>query len=173
MDELQLCASCGKKLPCNDFAIHKGQRSLIVQICDKCCKDLHINKKAHGLPFSTGDLFTQVLDPLGASTRDQKTCPSCKTSFEDLRLHGRVGCSECFSYFHDEIEELLPRIASRPRHEGSVPQRLHTIRRVLVEKSNLKERLDMALAAEDYESAAQLRDAIHEIDGEGGAYDGA
>lgn len=138
-----------------------------ISLCARCANRIGIRSGESPLPLTVGDLYAPVLDPEGTSTRDKAACPRCATTFREIRLSGRVGCSSCYDAFHDEIAALLPRVANSTKHEGSVPSRLHTYKRLFVDKADLRSRLEAALQAEDYEAAAALRDQIHEIDEEG------
>jgi protein-arginine kinase activator protein McsA len=52
---------------------------------------------------------------------------------------------------------------------GRFPERLVSYKRLLIDRSDLQRRLDEAVAQEDYESAAVIRDRILALDAEEGS----
>jgi len=90
-----------------------------------------------------------------------KTCGACGMSFAQFRQHGRVGCAECYRAFEDELGPLIERAQNGgTHHQGKTPQRAgSSIDRQLLIQKLLKE-LDHAVAAEQYERAAKLRDRL-------------
>ena len=94
-----------------------------------------------------------------------KTCSGCGMSFAQFRQHGRVGCAECYRTFEDELGPLIERAQNGgTHHQGKAPRRAgSTIDRQLLIQKLLKE-LDHAVAAEQYERAAKLRDRLTSMD---------
>jgi len=94
-----------------------------------------------------------------------KTCGGCGMSFAQFRQHGRVGCADCYRTFEDELGPLIERAQNGgTHHQGKAPRRAgSTIDRQLLIQKLLKE-LDHAVAAEQYERAAKLRDRLTSMD---------
>jgi protein arginine kinase activator len=104
-------------------------------------------------------------EPVGA---DHLTCPVCQVSFKEFRDSGRLGCPHDYEVFRDELMPLLEKIHDDTRHAGKSPKRApqNTERQTaLIEKRNLLKR---AVTAEDYETAAQLRDEIKNLERDAG-----
>jgi protein arginine kinase activator len=93
-----------------------------------------------------------------------KSCANCGTSFEDVKTTGKLGCSECYSVFAEELEPTLRRIQGNNRHIGKVPARGGE--KVIMKKKveYLKQQLQQAVLSEDYEKAAEIRDVIKDIE---------
>jgi protein arginine kinase activator len=93
------------------------------------------------------------------------TCGACGMTFAQFRQHGRVGCSECYRTFEDELGPLIERAQNGgTHHQGKTPRRAgSSIDRQLLIQKLLKE-LDHAVAAEQYERAAKLRDRLSSMD---------
>ena len=95
-----------------------------------------------------------------ASPADKQTCPLCSLTFLEFRNSGRLGCPHDYEVFRDELMPLLESIHDETRHSGKVPRRAprgSQKQTVLMQRRN---DLKRAIAAEDYESAARLRDEI-------------
>jgi protein arginine kinase activator len=127
-------------------------------LCDECCKELHVSGDLPAFGPTVRELLGSMVG--GSATR---TCPQCGSRFSDVRTTGRVGCAECYRVFSDSICDLLSEEGVPSGHVGRYPERLAAFKRILVDRSNLKLELEAAVAAEDYETAAQIRDRINEL----------
>ncbi|MBO5301224.1 MAG: UvrB/UvrC motif-containing protein, partial [Peptococcaceae bacterium] len=97
-------------------------------------------------------------------------CPVCGMTAGEFRRVGRVGCSNCYSYFADYMPGLIQRIHGNSRHTGKVPVRGEA---KLAEKQKvvqLRQELQQAIAEENFERAAELRDSIRNLEQEGGTH---
>lgn len=94
------------------------------------------------------------------SARDQQTCPQCGISFHDFRSSGRLGCPNDYAVFAEELNSLLESIHGELHHHGKVPGRSPSTRRDYDELMHLRLSLKQAIAREDYETAARIRDQI-------------
>lgn len=88
------------------------------------------------------------------------TCPTCQFTDVDFRRSGRLGCPDCWPVFMDALNGLLTKVQHQVQHVGRAPNGVLAI-------GQLKHRLELAhaeitkaIAAEDYETAARLRDEI-------------
>jgi protein arginine kinase activator len=101
-------------------------------------------------------------------TAPVEPCPFCGTGAADFRRTGRVGCSQCYVHFETQLRGLLRRIHGSAQHAGklymSEPSDL-TDR--LGRISSMRRRLKRAIETEDFETAAELRDLIHELEAHG------
>ena len=95
-------------------------------------------------------------------------CPVCGMTAGEFRRLGRVGCSNCYRYFDAYMPGLIQRIHGNSRHTGKVPVRGEA---KLAEKQKivqLRQQLQQAIAEEQFERAAELRDEIRSLEQEGG-----
>ena len=95
-------------------------------------------------------------------------CPMCGMTAGEFRRVGRVGCSNCYSYFAEYMPGLIQRIHGNSRHTGKVPVRGEA---KLAEKQKivqLRQALQQAISEEQFERAAELRDEIRRLEQDGG-----
>jgi protein arginine kinase activator len=90
------------------------------------------------------------------------TCPDCGIRFMESRALGRLGCPADYALF---AKGLLPIISDQhgaTRHVGKTPRRS----RVAADRVRLRRRAELrdAIALEDYERAARLRDQLRQKD---------
>lgn len=92
------------------------------------------------------------------------SCTVCGFSFNKFQQVGRLGCSECYETFRDEIQRRLKTMHKGALHVGRVPEGLLEAHERQQRLDQLRERLEQAIASENYEEAAGLRDEIQEIE---------
>ncbi len=90
----------------------------------------------------------------------KKVCPSCGSSFSDLRKTGKAGCAQCYKTFEAELTGSVKSIHGSVSHKGKAPGNFKdkAERSKLIDR--LKSELDAAIANEEYEKAAKIRDEI-------------
>lgn len=156
-----LCDICKQ----NEATVHLtqivGDKVQKVDLCEACSKE----KGASDPAFSLAD---QLLG-LGASKEMEEAgagaelkCPSCGFTQADFKKAGRFGCSECYAAFAEALEGLLKTMHKGTRHVGKAPQSQQRTRDYAVKVKSLQGQLEKAIAEEDFEHAAQLRDEIKE-----------
>lgn len=167
---MMLCESCQKF----DATVHQVQIEYLAggqpnvreeHLCAQCAqaKGLHIAAPtSQNYPEIVQKLSKSLLGPFqqtaakdAAPDTTSEPCPECGWTERDFRQTSRFGCPNDYEHFSEFVEEVLERIHGYTEHaasdqEGRIEQ--------------LRSELDTAILAEDYESAARLRDAIRELD---------
>jgi protein arginine kinase activator len=132
-----------------------------VDLCEAC-------SKAKGVDDPTGFSLADLLLGLGAAQElEQSTpggsgakCPSCGFTQAEFKKSGRLGCPECYQSFAEGLEGLLKTMHKGTRHVGKVPATLQVTQDFEERLKLLQKKLDQAVAEEDFEQAALLRDEI-------------
>ena len=99
-----------------------------------------------------------------ATAVDKQVCPCCQMSFQEFRNTGRLGCPYDYEVFRDELMPLLENIHEETRHTGKFPRRAPRDPVRQTELIQLRNEQKRAIAAEDYEMAARIRDKIKVIE---------
>lgn len=84
------------------------------------------------------------------------TCPDCGLKFMEYRALGRLGCPHDYDVFARGLLPLLLRAHGATRHVGKVAR----ARPGASGRLRLRSRLRDAVAREDYEEAARIRDLL-------------
>lgn len=166
--EIMLCENCKK----NEAAVHitkiiNGKKQEM-NICEKCAKELESfdigGSMGFGSPFSFQNVLSGIMDYMSSSQQINKTvdlvCKNCGATYNDFKKYGLLGCSECYASFSPTIGPVIKRVQGNVEHVGKIPKKLG---KDIMEKrrlSRLKEDLQKAIANEEYEKAAQIRDQI-------------
>jgi protein arginine kinase activator len=157
------CDACGEKeatvflTQIVDGNMHK------VNLCESCSKEKGVNDP-------TGFALTDVLLGLGSEKEldlpgaQRSKCKVCGFTLADLKKTGRLGCSACYDVFAPQLEGMLKNMHKGLVHTGKVPKRLMEMRLLDSRIQDLRTSLDEAVALEQYERAADLRDQIRKIE---------
>src|SRR5437867_6184631 len=131
-----------------------------VDLCEACSKD-------KGVDDPTGFSLADLLLGLGAAQEmaqaasgTELKCPSCGFTQADFKKAGRLGCAECYTTFAEGLEGLLKSMHKGTKHTGKMPQHLQQSRDLSDRLKFLQKKLDKAVADEDFEQAAVVRDEI-------------
>jgi protein arginine kinase activator len=137
-----------------------GDKMQKVDLCESCAKTKGVNEPGG---FSLADLLLG----LGASQEIAQSgsgedirCPNCGFTQADFKKAGRLGCAECYTAFSEGMENLLKTMHKGIKHLGKVPVALRQSRDLTDRLKALNKKLEKAIATEDFEQAAVLRDEI-------------
>ncbi|WP_411679954.1 UvrB/UvrC motif-containing protein [Clostridium thailandense] len=166
-----LCELCKK----NEASVHitkilNGHRQEL-NICEKCAKEKgefnFYNNLEGASTFSFQNILSGMMDYIGSNNAAKESsypyCENCGTSYTEFKQRGLTGCSECYKNFNETMYPIIKRVQGNVEHTGKIPKKLG---KHIIEKKKLlelKENLQKAIVAEEYEKAAQLRDLIKEI----------
>jgi protein arginine kinase activator len=96
-------------------------------------------------------------------------CPGCGLPFADFRQTGLLGCPACYDAFMPQIGAVIERAqAGAVHHVGRSPRRLEGMADRVALRNRLMQELETAIAAEQYERAARLRDQLQGLGDVGG-----
>jgi protein arginine kinase activator len=155
------CDLCSEKASVFLTQLVDGQMKKMA-LCEKCAKE-------KGITDPTGFALADVLlgnDPGQAvsSGGSSKACPVCGFTLDDLKRVRRFGCPGCYATFAEEVAGMLRGMHKGGRHVGRVPKGQMERHQRNQRLEQLRSRLDHAIASENYEEAAGLRDEIREIE---------
>jgi protein arginine kinase activator len=159
-----LCDVC----KCNDATVFLTQilqgKMQKVNLCDACSKE-------KGVQDPTGFALADLLLGIGAAEEIEKgaptqKCPVCGFTQADFKKTGRLGCSVCYATFAEGLGSLLKAMHKGIEHIGKVPERAQRAVELGDRMRNLNESLKKAVAEENYETAASLRDQIKQLEGQ-------
>ena len=136
-----------------------------LHLCEACANQKGAQTESH---FGLADLLSGLADFSKAQEPEEvtaKACPNCGMTYDDFRKVGRLGCSECYATFKRSLGSLLKRIHGSPIHLGKSPVRLAKPAKMMKsELAELRRKLERAIAGEEFEEAARLRDQIRRIE---------
>ncbi len=132
-------------------------------LCQACAEGQQLLQHQElNLPAILQTLIGQHVGPQSDELA-RLVCPTCGIRYMEFRARGRLGCPHDYAIFRKGLEPLLQRIHRSARHAGKAPRRGAPP----PELTDLRRRLDEAVAAEAYEEAARLRDLLREKEARG------
>lgn len=143
--------------------VNKKKRE--VHLCESCAREKNLLPEPPGPQIDLTALMNMMLTPLQkpATVPAEPNCPACGLTYAAFKAEGRFGCGHDYDAFREVLEPLLERVHRASAHTGKKPV---TLQRA-AEMDRLKTQLKSAVAAEDYEQAARLRDLIRQKEAEG------
>ncbi len=158
-------------------------------LCEKCGKNhatTHIKTVVNGVVreynlcalcaadegYSSNSLAGMLASMFGEMTgselsRQQTKCSVCGSAFSDIAKTGKVGCSECYTTFYNELLPYLKRVHGSTKHSGKVPENSSISKPKIEMVEDLKNELRRLVSEEKYEQAAVIRDKIKEMEEKG------
>ena len=168
-----LCESCHQ----NEASVHLTQivdgKVAKYHLCESCAEKKGID--VHGQPVDLGGVLANLkeqLTQLKGSTEQVSNakgsiCPGCGMARKEIIKKGRLGCDRCYEFFGAEMLPVVVSLQHSDQHLGKVPRHASDRMKHSVEQARLRRELDKAVAGENYELAAQLRDQIKLLLAEG------
>ena len=158
------CCVCKEKPATVHLTQIVGEKMQKLDMCEECAKAKGVNDPTS---FAMADLMlglgaSQELDPsaIGAELK----CARCGFSQADFKKSGRLGCPECYQVFAEGLEGLLKTMHKGTRHTGKSPEALRQSRDNAERLKTLQKKLAKAVASEDFEQAAKVRDELKQLD---------
>jgi protein arginine kinase activator len=155
------CQACGVREATTHIQSNINGAVSERHLCASCAAaDDMVSLKLPDVFQSLFGVFPHHLSAAGA----RKRCPKCALSFDEIAKMGKVGCAECYRTFFDELASTIQRIHGRVLHGESTPA---PVREESCDEKITKRKaaLQEAIQAQDFETAAKLRDEIRALEG--------
>ena len=88
------------------------------------------------------------------------TCPRCGETYAEFQKTGMLGCAECYTAFRKELTPLITRVQGRAQHAGRRPPVSEEEQARQTRMEELRTLMEAAVAEENFEEAARLRDEL-------------
>ncbi|MGB7211928.1 MAG: UvrB/UvrC motif-containing protein [Gemmatimonadales bacterium] len=159
------CEQCGTR----EAVVHLTQiaedQVTVVHLCEKCAADRGFDTGVAASQTPLGGFLATLssMGDLGPAEEASEPCPGCGAGFDDFRKTGRLGCAVCYSTFSGPLRELMRRLHGATAHSGEryrIGLSGVSENEVTGSIESLQVQLREAIAAEDFELAARLRDAL-------------
>lgn len=164
-----LCDMCGEKEACVHLTQMVNDEVKKLQLCESCAV-------ASGLDVNSPESFPEILLGIGGrreagAPAPDKTCPACQMHLSDFKKTLRLGCRHCYNEFEVELGPLIEGMQKKKQHVGKVPARYAGKLAEPRRPADLERALKAAIATENYEQAAVIRDRIRKRAQKGGRKD--
>lgn len=160
-----ICQFCKKREATIHVTNVENNKVRAIHICAPCAEERGFDelKKSN---FTMTDFVAGLFDSAFAAAEkgiSPDSCPNCGTSYSAFQEMGRLGCSQCYEFFQQQLIPLLRSIHGNTRHLGKIPQRFARQVSLRRKARGLQDELELAIQLEQYERAAELRDEIRKL----------
>lgn len=192
------CQFCSKSKAYEITEIEDNKAKSTIALCQDCFvayiqgnsvkpkKEIKINPKAadafvQEMMEFVENLVNQTVKPANPAVKpkqpNKKACPKCNTSILDIGKTGKLGCSYCYEWYKNELQQTLflshgtPNSPEQLSHVGKIPKKFkrnpEQRQKEETDKmrlTKLKYKLAQAVEREDYETAAKIRDIVKDVE---------
>lgn len=159
-----LCDRCKMKEAKIYYTEITGGKKIEQHLCEDCAAELTSFQKE--IPLES--LLSGLLG-IGSGSSRERVCQVCGMSYQEFQKVGKFGCENCYKIFGRLHQGTLKRIQGATAHTGKIAASWQQESFKQQEKQEqpdpllLKKALEEAIAKEEYEEAARLRDEIRSI----------
>ncbi len=171
------CDICGKKKATVHLTEIVDEQLTEMHLCEECARQKSTQMEQQ---FGLADLLAGLSDTSKTTAvkegeKNNLKCSRCGLAYEDFRKFGRLGCGECYTSFKEHLTGLLRKIHGSNKYLGKTPSKYQKNQMAALPEgaiaflpsedlSDLKQQLQSAIAAEDFEKAALIRDKIRNLE---------
>jgi len=151
VERVNLCKECAKKFSfLSDENFYEDLAGILYKL---------LGEGSDNLSYKKDKKFWKNLK----YARNRK-CPYCGTDLNTIKRSGKVGCSNCYSEFKNELFPVIMSIQGSLENKSKIP--VNTTRKIKLEKSlrDLKNKLQNEIVIENFEEAAKIRDRIRRLE---------
>lgn len=180
-----LCDECGKNPAVFSVTITSGEGVSNRHLCSDCMKNMESTLAGGNIHSFLSSILGMLSAVNGEDTKP--VCSSCGLRFSEFERTGRLGCANCYKDFQKELGPMLQRIHGSSQHVGRKPawftaagneptqtpasaEETVSAREELNAQrmDELRQKMDEAVAVENFEAAAQYRDEMRALAQEAG-----
>ena len=111
-----LCEKCKKNVANTHIRSVVNGVVREVNLCSSCANEEGYINMNNGLTGVLSSMFGEIIDR--KMFENEKRCPICNLSFSDIAKSGKVGCSDCYNTFKEELLPYLKRVHGSTVHVG-------------------------------------------------------
>lgn len=133
-------------------------------LCGECMAKMNADLQSGNIK----SLLSSILSAITGSETPEKprveiVCPRCHTTLSQFTKSGHLGCPHCYEAFREQLQPMLLQIHGRVQHAGREPLNTCEAQRQRTRQEELTRQMEQAVAQEDFETAARLRDQLREM----------
>ena len=176
-----LCEECGVNEACYTISVMMGGQITQRHLCADCMAKMNMNLAAGNVKHLLSAIMSAIsgsVEEAAASAAEEAeetaaiVCERCGTSLSQFTKSGKLGCPNCYQAFREQLTPMLQQIHGRVQHAGRKPLDDEAAQRRRAVYDRLSRQLEQAVAMEDFETAAILRDQLRQLsNAEGGEID--
>ncbi|MEH7108937.1 UvrB/UvrC motif-containing protein [Bacillus sp. JJ1764] len=171
-----ICQECNQRPAALHFTKILNGEKTEVHLCEKCAQEKGGETFIfNGEPgFSFNNLLAGLLNIDSSIHKPSQNpfpqeellqCNRCSMTFQQFLKVGRFGCAHCYETFQEQLKPVLRRLhGGNWSHSGKIPKRIGGGLHIRKQIEELKIQLRDAIAQEEFENAANIRDEIRSLE---------
>ncbi len=174
-ENFALCDECGQNEAVYTVSVMMGGEITQRRLCPDCMAKMNMNLSAGNVKKMLSAILSaltgqeeQAAEEPAVSEEDDVVCERCGTSLSRFTKSGKLGCPHCYTAFREKLTPMLQQIHGRVQHAGRKPTQDEAAQQRRTTYERLTRHLEAAVAVEDYETAAVIRDHLKKLSQEGG-----
>ncbi len=164
-----LCQNCARNEATTHIKRIVGGEASQLHLCYNCAEHLGYADVFSGFGFNISNMLANFFPEFSyslPSADESERCPTCGTSFEEVIRTGMMGCADCYESFYEKLRPSLARIHGKAVHSGKTGASYGEEAELQNKITELKDEMNRAVVAQDFERAAVLRDEINALGGD-------
>ncbi len=165
------CTQCGEREAVVQLTQIANEQVVHLHLCERCAAEKGVETAAGVGKTPIGSFLASMgpadLAASGVLPNGDESCTNCGATIADFKQTGRLGCAECWLAFERPLRDLVRRLHGSSRHTGRRPVPITAgvgavpgAPREGPTASDLRSQLKLAIEAENFELAAELRDRL-------------
>ena len=158
------CENCGKKQATVHLTEILDEGKEERHLCEECAQEVATMVPKN---FDPAEILTTLINQVAPEFKEmaKTVCDQCGLTYLEFRSQGRLGCANDYHAFAKGLVPILEKIHGSAEHKGKMPTTSEEPTTEQNEVVRLRSELEDAVAVEDYERAAVLRDKLRELTG--------
>ncbi len=159
-----ICEECKLNEASYTVSVMVGDEVVTRHLCGDCMAKMNMDVASGNIKSLLSSILSAITgNDTPEAKREEVVCPRCHTTLSQFTRTGRLGCPACYEAFHEQLQPMLLQIHGRVQHAGRQPLCSEDAQRTRSRQEELTRRMAQAVAIEDFETAAQLRDQLRAL----------
>lgn len=164
----ELCEECGVNEAAYTISVMMAGQVTQRHLCADCMAKMNMTIATGNIRQLLSSIMSAItgMEAPAAQMQEPKedvVCSCCGTTLRQFTKSGRLGCPDCYQAFREQLTPMLQQIHGRLEHAGRKPLDTEEAQRSRSRHEQLQREMEEAVAAEDFETAARLRDALQAL----------
>ena len=163
-----LCEECKVNEASYTISVMVGGEITTRHLCGDCMAKMNMDIASGNIKSLLSTILSAITgDTAPVSAGKQVVCPRCHLTLSEFTRTGHLGCPKCYEAFREQLQPMLLQIHGRVQHAGRRPLATAEDQRKRTAAETLQRQMEQAVALEDFETAAQLRDQLRALSANG------
>ena len=159
-----LCEECKTNEASYTISVMVGGEITTRHLCGDCMAKMNMDIASGNIKSLLSTILSAITgDTAPGSAEKDVICPRCGMTLSEFTRTGHLGCPKCYEAFREQLQPMLLQIHGRVQHAGRQPLSTAEEQRKRSAAEQLQRQMEQAVALEDFETAAKLRDQIRAL----------